>query len=105
MVGRKHGSVVARRVAGHHSGAGARPPGGHGRKNMKISRRSVVGAVMATVAAMAFSAPALAQADKEGKKPEKAAAKIGEQAPAFELKDTDGKTVKLADYKGKVVVL
>ncbi len=72
---------------------------------MKISRRSVVGAVMATVAAMAFTAPTLAQPDKESKKPEKAAAKIGEQAPAFELKDTDGKAVKLADYKGKVVVL
>jgi peroxiredoxin len=33
------------------------------------------------------------------------AAKVGEPAPAFELKDTDGKTVKLSDYKGKVVVL
>lgn len=32
-------------------------------------------------------------------------AKVGETAPAFELKDTDGKTVKLSDYKGKVVVL
>lgn len=33
------------------------------------------------------------------------AAKVGEQAPAFELKDLDGKTVKLSDYKGKIVVL
>jgi peroxiredoxin len=31
--------------------------------------------------------------------------KIGDAAPAFELKDTDGKTVKLEDFKGKVVVL
>jgi peroxiredoxin len=30
---------------------------------------------------------------------------IGQAAPAFELKDTDGKTVKLADFKGKIVVL
>jgi peroxiredoxin len=30
---------------------------------------------------------------------------IGQVAPAFELKDTEGKTVKLEDYKGKVVVL
>ncbi len=30
---------------------------------------------------------------------------IGQAAPAFELKDTDGKTVKLADFKGKIVVI
>ncbi len=30
---------------------------------------------------------------------------IGQAAPAFELKDTDGNTVKLADLKGKIVVL
>jgi peroxiredoxin len=43
----------------------------------------------------------------EKKKDDKAAskAKVGEPAPAFELKDTDGKTVKRSDYKGKVVVL
>lgn len=30
---------------------------------------------------------------------------VGETAPAFQLKDLDGKTRSLADYKGKVVVL
>jgi peroxiredoxin len=35
----------------------------------------------------------------------KAAAKIGEPAPAFSLTDTEGKTHALADLKGKVVVL
>lgn len=33
------------------------------------------------------------------------AATVGQPAPAFELKDTSGKTVKLADFKGKHVVL
>ncbi|GCL63611.1 thioredoxin family protein [Pseudaquabacterium pictum] len=34
-----------------------------------------------------------------------AAVAVGEAAPAFELKDTQGKTVKLSDFKGKHVVL
>jgi peroxiredoxin len=33
------------------------------------------------------------------------AAEIGKPAPAFEAKDINGKTVKLSDYKGKIVVL
>ena len=31
--------------------------------------------------------------------------RVGTQAPPFELKDFDGKTVKLSDFKGKVLVL
>jgi thioredoxin-dependent peroxiredoxin len=31
--------------------------------------------------------------------------KVGDQAPAFSLPGTDGKTHKLSDYKGKTVVL
>ena len=34
-----------------------------------------------------------------------AAATVGQSAPAFTLSDTNGKAVKLADYKGKTVVL
>ena len=33
------------------------------------------------------------------------AAELGQPAPAFSLPDLDGKTVKLSDFKGKVVVL
>ena len=32
-------------------------------------------------------------------------ATVGQAAPAFELRDTSGKSVKLSDYKGKHVVL
>ena len=31
--------------------------------------------------------------------------KVGDEAPAFELKGSDGKTYKLDDYKGKQVVV
>ncbi len=41
----------------------------------------------------------------EPKKEKVVPAEIGKAAPTFELKDLDGKTVKLADYKGKIVVL
>ena len=34
-----------------------------------------------------------------------ATAKVGEEAPDFELVDLDGKTVKLSSFRGKVVVL
>ena len=59
--------------------------------------------------------PAASQPEKEHKKdqpkdekagqPGNKVVNIGDAAPAFELKDTDGNTVKLADFKGKIVVL
>lgn len=47
-----------------------------------------------TLAAVAASGPALA-----------ASAVVGQPAPAFSARDTGGKTVNLADFKGKHVVL
>lgn len=44
-------------------------------------------------------------AEKVAEKPAEAKIEIGKAAPAFELKDLDGKAVKLSDYKGKTVVL
>ncbi len=55
---------------------------------------------MAAVAAMPDDAGDAASADDlEGK------FKIGDLAPDFETKDLNGKTVNLADYKGKVVLI
>jgi peroxiredoxin len=47
------------------------------------------------------------QEKKQEKQDEKAAAKakVGDAAPGFTLTSTDGKTVNLSDYKGKIVVL
>ena len=45
------------------------------------------------------------KSEKPVEKVELAKPEIGKPAPAFELKDLDGKTVKLADLKGKIVVL
>jgi peroxiredoxin len=59
--------------------------------------------------ALAFGAASLASADKEkGQKDSKAAkagAEIGVAAPDFKLPTADGKTVALADFKGKTVVI
>ena len=68
-------------------------------------------AVLASAALLTATATASDKDHKEKKEGEKtmkteaAALKIGAPAPAFSLKDLTGKTVNLADYKGKVVVL
>lgn len=56
---------------------------------------------VAMVLALAASA---AIAGEEGKKA-RGGPKIGDEAPAFELKATDGKTYKLAELKDKTIVL
>jgi len=61
-----------------------------------------------TVAVLGLSA---CSAKPQPPPPPKAAAGVvepvneGDSAPDFELKDADGKSVKLSDYKGKVVLL
>ena len=84
-------------------------------KNLKmIASMGLFAALAAGTAAYAQSAPASGskQSEKQSeKKKEKKAekhadhAKVGAAAPAFTLKDSAGKDVSLADFKGKVVVL
>ncbi|MFN0132914.1 MAG: thioredoxin family protein [Phycisphaerales bacterium] len=76
---------------------------------MKNTGKRILG-LIAGAALMGFAVPtAMAQDHAAPSKKEQPAettkAKVGQPAPAFELKDTDGKTVKLSDYKGKVVVI
>ena len=55
--------------------------------------------LVAAATATAIASPFTAEASTEK------VAKIGETAPAFKLKDLDGKEHTLADFKGKTVVL
>ena len=57
----------------------------------------------ATTAASAALAATAPQAPAEG--PAIAKAEVGKPAPDFELRDTEGASVKLSSFKGKVVVL
>lgn len=87
------------------------------------TKRTVLGAMLAGAMLLSAGAPAAwaqmsaqpgkaadqAKEKMKQKAQEKAhkaaAAKIGEPAPAFKLKDLEGKEHELADYKGKIVVL
>lgn len=66
---------------------------------MRITK-FVPAAIVATVAA--FGAVAVATAPVA---PTVAAAEVGKAAPSFTLKDTDGNSHSLSDFKGKIVVL
>ncbi len=54
---------------------------------------------------IAFVATALAVVAAAGARPSRAAAVVGEPAPAFTLPDTNGQTRSLADLTGRTVVL
>ena len=65
-----------------------------------VARRTVLAAGLGGAAAFALDvalAPTIAYPGAQ--------ARIGAPAPAFSLTDSNGKTVSLADFKGKTVVL
>jgi len=76
-----------------------------GVRSLRLAGLLAVGAAL--VALPAFAGQDAGQEKKPPPKEETKAvgAEIGKAAPAFELKDLDGKTVKLADFKDKTVVL
>ena len=57
----------------------------------------------ATLGALISASTALIVAG--GRMPPQVELKVGDMAPAFELQGSDGKLHRLADYKGKAVVL
>src|SRR5262245_13389170 len=74
-----------------------------GTMNARTKLVSILGLILALMgSAAAFAGD---KEGKDGKDTKKAAAKIGEAAPTFTLKDTKDKEVKLSDYSGKIVVL
>jgi len=75
---------------------------------MNMNKLSILALSSILLAGAAFARgedPKKDQAKPEQKKEVAGGAEIGKAAPAFALKDLNGKEVKLADYKGKIVVL
>ena len=64
-------------------------------KNAKTFARLLAVAAIATLGAVAWNASRPAQAD----------ATVGKAAPNFSLKDSNGRTRKLSDFRGRIVVL
>ena len=70
-----------------------------------ISRRSLVGAIALSASAPSVFAHSLEELSKEFITDEKFFQPVDSEAPSFTLQDADGRSVSLADFKGKVVVL
>ena len=64
-------------------------------KNAKTFARLLAVAAIATLGTVAWNASRPAQAD----------ATVGKAAPNFSLKDSNGRTRKLSDFRGRIVVL
>jgi peroxiredoxin len=64
-------------------------------------RKLITPLAAVAVLALAFASVSIAADEKKSA----SGAKPGDIAPAFALQDQDGKTVNLADFKGKLVVL
>jgi len=73
---------------------------------LKICMRKVAGLVMAVIFAAGVHVNAQSEADPPKNVMEKASiVKVGDQAPDFSVVMLDGRTIRLSDMKGKVVLL
>src|SRR5690606_9922281 len=88
-------------VAGPTGAGFARKPNIDRRQYMRFDLKLLVAGLM--IASMAYAAQA--QDSATGAAAADSAAASARTAPDFALKDADGKEHKLADYKGKTVVL
>lgn len=70
-----------------------------------ISRRSLIGAIALFASASSVFAHSLEELSKAFVTDEKFFQPVDSEAPNFSLQDADGRKVRLADFKGKIVVL
>jgi peroxiredoxin len=70
-----------------------------------LLRRTIAGTMLAGIAFLGVASTGALAGPEDKESRQAATAKVGEPAPAFTLKDADGKEHKLEDLKGKVVVL
>jgi peroxiredoxin len=71
----------------------------------RLAPRGILAAALAAALAPLLLPPAPARAQPGALRQRFEATFVGKPAPAFELKDRQGRTVRLANYRGKVVLL
>lgn len=72
---------------------------------ISVSRRAVLGLVMTALFALPAFSHSLQEVEESLYEKEKYYQPIDIEAPGFTLQDADGRVVRLADLKGKIVVL
>lgn len=72
---------------------------------MSISRRVILGLMMTLPFAPSALTHSLKEVEQNLRDQEKYFQPVDSEAPGFTLQDADGRVVRLADFKGKVVVL